>query len=805
MGFRSLLFYSAVAASLEPSLAALHARNTTGASGGYSFVNPLIGTRNGGHVFAGATLPFGMAKAVADVTEDNQGGYASNGSPVTGFSHMHDSGTGGASSLANFPIFVHPGCQNDTVDGCVFPKTLRSVGVVEGSVSARPGYFAIGLESGVNAEITASNHTALYKFTFFDNATSDAAVDGPLSPLLFVDLTDLPDTRKNGSASVDPETGRMTGTGIFNPSFGIGTYTLHFCADFKGGSIRDTGVFINTRAGNQPKNITVQEDGNSPPIPAGTYLWFKEVEKGDELTARVGLSFISPEKACQNAEAEIPDFSFQDTLSIAEKAWKEKLSVIEIDTTISSNSTSAVDLNDLQTIFWSGVYRAMISPQDYTDENPLWESDEPYYDSYYCIWDSFRSIHPFITLVDPHSQSLMIRSLIDIYRHEGWLPDCRMSLSKGWTQGGSNADIVLVDSYLKNITQGIDWDTGYEALIKDAEVEPQVWDYEGRGGLYSWKNLGYIPADDFDPYGNGLFTRSISRTVEYAYNDFCIAEMAEKLGKDEDYEKYTGRSGNWKNLYKSDQTSSINGVDTNFTGFLQPKFLNATFGFQDPDFCSPLNNFDSCYLNPNGHETYEGSSWLYTFFAPHDMATLITTLGGPDTFVSRLDFFHESGLLYVGDEQGFLPIFQYHYAGRPALSAKRAHYYIPSQFNTTTAGIPGNDDSGAMGSFVALAMLGIFPNPGQDVYFITPPFFPSVSITNGITGNTATIRNLNFNASFENIYIQSANLNGKKYTKNYLTHDFFLNGGTLELTLGPKESTTWGTGDDDVPPSLSTK
>lgn len=199
---------------------------------------------------------------------------ASNGSPVTGFSHMHDSGTGGASSLANFPIFVHPGCKNDTINGCVFPKSRRSVGVVEGSVSARPGYFTIGLQSGIKAEITASNHTALYKFTLFGNATGAAAVDGPLSPLLFIDLTDLPNTRKNGSASVDAETGRMTGTGTFSPSFGFGTYTLHYCADVKGGSIRDTGVFINTRGSSEPKNITVQEDSNSPPIPAGTVSSF---------------------------------------------------------------------------------------------------------------------------------------------------------------------------------------------------------------------------------------------------------------------------------------------------------------------------------------------------------------------------------------------------------------------------------------------------------------------------------------------------------------------------------------------------
>ncbi|ORY63006.1 glycosyl hydrolase family 92-domain-containing protein [Pseudomassariella vexata] len=767
-------------------------------SSGYEFVDPLIGTLNGGHVFAGATLPFGMAKAVSDVTEDNQGGYASNGSPVTGFSHMHDSGTGGASSLANFPLFPYPGCADDAVNGCVFPKATRSVGVVNGSISARPGYFTIGLQSGIRAEITTANRTALYKFTFFGNATGNSAVDAPLSPMFIVDLTDLPNTRSSGTASVDPDTGRITGSGTFNPSFGLGSYVAYFCADFQGYAIRETGVFVNNRAGSNVKKITVAKDNNSPPLPAGAFTRFAISDSGNAtITARVGVSFISSDQACGNAENEIPEFDFDATLAQAEEIWKSKLSVIDLD---------ATGVNDsYQTIFWSGVYRAMLSPQDYTGENPLWASDEPYYDSYYCIWDSFRSIHPFITLVDPYSQTQMIRSLIDIYRHEGYLPDCRMSLCKGFTQGGSNADIVLADAYLKNITQGVDWAIGYEAIVKDAEVEPPVWDVEGRGGLKSWKELGYIPADDFDTDGNGVFTRSISRTVEYAYDDFCIAQLAKAMGKYHDYEKYLGRSENWINLYKPDQRSKLNGTDedTGFLGFMQPKYLNGTFGFQDPIFCSPLQNFTSCYLNPHGHETYEGSSWLYTFFAPHDMAKLITMFGGPDSFIARLDYLHESGLLYIGDEQAFLPVYQYHYAGRPGKSAERIHSYIPSQFNATTAGIPGNDDSGAMGSFVALSMMGIFPNPGQDVYFITPPFFPSVSITNRVTAKTATIRNLNFDAGYRNIYVQSATLNGRRYTNNYLTHSFFLEGGTLELTLGPNESTTWGRGKDDVPPSVS--
>jgi putative alpha-1,2-mannosidase len=214
----------------------------------------------------------------------------------------------------------------------------------------------------------------------------------------------------------------------------------------------------------------------------------------------------------------------------------------------------------------------MLSPQDYTNENPLWNSTEPYFDSFYCIWDSFRSQHPFLTLVDPVQQARMVRGLIDIYKHEGKLPDCRMSLCKGLTQGGSNADIVIGDAYVKNLGGDIDWNLAYEAVVSDAEEEPLSWNYVGRGSLQSWKTLHFIPSHDNGTTGNGLRTRSVSRTVEFAYDDFCIAEMAEKLGHADDHAKYLSRAGNWHNLFKEDQNSSINGVDTGFRGFLQPRY-----------------------------------------------------------------------------------------------------------------------------------------------------------------------------------------------------------------------------------------
>ncbi|KAF2646597.1 hypothetical protein P280DRAFT_486215 [Massarina eburnea CBS 473.64] len=737
-----------------------------------------------------------MAKAVADVYGDNQGGFTSDGAPIQGFSHMHDSGTGGATSLGNFPIFPQAGCPNNDINACNYTSWSRQTPRINGTVEARPGFFAITLESQIRAEMTVTNHTALYRFTFPQVPTT---ANTTLSPHILLELEDLPQTRQDAGITIDPKTGRITGWGLFGPSFGIGTYKSYVCADFFGAKLKDSGIFMNSRAksGMTKYRAPSEKTQKAAKRPAGGYVQFEKPETDNQIVVRVGLSFISEAQACSNAEKEIPSpdvSSINSVAAAAEKVWREKLDVIDVV----PGGASDVLLRS----FWSGVYRSMISPQDYTGENPLWKSDEPYYDSYYCIWDSFRSIHPLITLLDPHSQTLMVRGLLDVYRHEGKLPDCRMSFCKGFTQGGSNADIVLVDAYLKNISAGIDWDLAYEALISDAEIEPPNWDVEGRGGLESWKSLGYIPTENLDTLGVGTETRSISRTVEYAYNDFVIAIFARDHVQDTAaYNKYLGRSGNWKNMFKADQTSFINGTDTGFVGFLQPKYMNGTWGFQDPIYCSPLMEFTGCYLNPSGGETYEGPVWLYTFFAPGDMKSLIQTLGGADSFVKRLDFFHDSGMCYIGDEQAFLKVFLYHYAGRPAKSAERAHYYIPSQFNDTVGGIPGNDDSGAMGSFEALTMMGIFPNAGQDVYFITPPFFESISIKNGQTGKTATIRNINYDSSFKNIYIQSATLNGKPYSKNWLQHNFFLDGGLLELRLGANES-SWGTRPEDLPPSL---
>ncbi|KAF9632850.1 putative Alpha-12-mannosidase [Lasiodiplodia theobromae] len=777
------------------SLACLSAVPVCAQSDVLQYVDQLIGSSNGGNVFPGATRPYGMAKAVADTDSgSNQGGFTTDGANITGFSQMHDSGTGGSPSLGLFALFPYTNCRGDEIDNCVFPKKARRTPYQNGSLQASPGYFSLTLNSGVQVEMTSAAHTNLFRFSFPSTGTDGNAP----SPLILLDLTDLSDSRQdNATIAVDADTGRMTGNARFLPSFGQGNYVAYFCADFQGAAVRDNGIFANSRASADVKNLTISRSINGYPLPGGGFVRFAN-PGGNAVVARVGVSLISEQQACSNAESEIPDYDFEGTRSAAVDEWRQKLSPVRV-------STENVD-RDFLVNFYSGIYRTMVNPQDYTGENPLWKSDEPYFDSFYCIWDLFRSQLPFLTIVDPDQVARMVRSLIDTYRHVGWLPDCRMSLNKGYTQGGSNADVVLADTYLKGLRDGINWEDGYAAVVKDAEVEPYDWCCQGRGGLDSWKALGYIPVEDFDYKGFGTMTRSISRHLEYCYNDFTIAELANRLGGDRaaDVAKYQDRSANWKNLFRADQTSFLNGTDTGFVGFFQPRYLNGTWGFQDPLRCSNIDPFtDSvCSLQNTAVETFESSVWEYGFYVPHDMAALITAFGGPREFVRRLEYLHDRNITYIGNEPSFLTVFQYHYAGRPALSARRSHYYIPGFFKTTNDGLPGNDDSGTMGAYVAFSMMGLFPCPGQDVYFITPPFFESVNVTHPLTGRTATVRNVGFDPSYQAIYIQSATLDGVPYTKNWIDHSFFTEGKELVLTLGRNES-AWGTRVEDLPPSLS--
>ncbi|KAI0477295.1 alpha-1,2-mannosidase-like protein [Xylariaceae sp. FL0804] len=838
------------------------------------YVDPLIGTANGGHVFPGASLPYGMAKAVADcnIRGENAGGFVSDDSLIVGFSHLHDSGRQ-LPSLGNFPLFVHPGCPEGDYAQCRFSTHDRAVARVNNSVTATPGYFAIGLNNSVYAEMTTTQRAALYRFAFFPPAsggreataqahdaygTSVPSASG--GPLVLLDLNDLARSRLTGSVQVNATSGRITASAAFRPSFGTGHYDAHVCVDFDpgdgGAQILNAGTFTDRGATNATLALA-SEDVRRSPGSAGAWVQFAAASK---IAVRVGLSFISAEQACRNGVNEAPDFDFAGTVRAAEAAWRDKLAGA-VQVVVDNGGQTAAAANALQTTFWSGLYRAMLAPQDYTGENPLWDSWEPYFDSFYCIWDSFRVQHPLLTIIDPEAQTRMVRSLIDTYKHEGKLPDCRMSFSRGFTQGGSNADVVLADAFVKRLGGGghgggghggggygggeIDWALAYNAAVSDAELEPADWAVAGRGGLESWHRLGYVPVDDDDALGGrGPRSRSVSRTVEYAYDDFAIALMARGLGHKGDEATYLQRSRNWRNLFNPEQedrdydegegesedeaaaAAAARPPLSEFRGFLQPRFRNGSWARAGTRTCSPGHEPHACYLDTR-HATYEGSPWLYSFYVPQDMAALIKAMGGRDLFVARLSHFHAADppLVDMGNEPSFLTALLFHYAGRPGLSARWLRNYVPSRFNASApGGLPGNDDTGAMGAFAAFAAMGFYPVAGQDVYLLTPPMFREVRLRtpNGGTSSeaAAVIRAVGRlgggggagawgnsegqqQKQQEEVYIQRVRLNGEEYTRSWITHDFFLKGGTLEIVLGPRES-TWGTAEDDLPPSLST-
>jgi len=796
------------------------ATNSTARIDILDYVDLFIGSRQGGNTFIGASRPYGLAKAVADCTGDtggNTAGFTTDGSPVTGFSGMHDAGTGGEPSLGNFPLFPEL-CPGDDINNCVYSKADRAISVDNSSIIARPGYFSLTMRNGIKAEMAVGERAALYEFTYPNTATSSQGIygnsslgaaaavngEGNISPLVLIDLTDLQDSRSHAAINIDERSGRMTGNGTFKPSFGLGTYSLFFCADFASSTgMRDNGLHINTRADTQPKQIQLNEGINAFYYQAGGWIRFLPDNSSNQtvISVRQGLSYISSEQACANMERDIPDssktgltrWSLPALVNETQDLWRQKLAPVTI--------TPGPGVGkDYLTLFYSAVYRTMLNPQNYTGENPLWQSSEPYFDSLYAIWDEFRAQFPFLTIVDPKAMSEIVRGLLNIQQHLGWLPDSRMSTDKGFTQGGSNADVVLADAYAKNLSTEIDFHAALEAVLKDAEQEPFDWGVNGRGGLVSWHSLGYIPYLDYDYLGFGVIAHSISRTLEYAYNDYCVGMLGKGLGLS-NYTTYLQRSFNFQNIFKADQRASLFGVDTGFVGYYQPKFQNGTWGYQDPVACATVTG-TFCSLTSNPSETFESSIWEYTFFVPHAFGTLISMLGGADLFNKRLDYFYTSGLLDISNEPSFLSVYAYHYSGRPALSAERVHSFIPSMFNTTYGGLPGNDDSGAMAAWTLFGLLGLFPNAGQNVYLIIPSFFKEVSIKSPKTGKTATVRNINFDSTYKAIYIQSATLNGKPYTKNWIGHEFFDQGMILELTLATKES-SWGQSAQDLPPSLS--
>ena len=589
------------------------------------------------------------------------------------------------------------------------------------------GYYATTFENGIRTEITTSERCAFYRIHY------------PKDALLLIDVThylgkdSVPDKReKQQFVGADIEiinNHEVRGFSRIRGGWNNGdAYTVYFCLQ---------------------SDKPFEQKGKDIVAFADTLVNIK-----------VGISYVSEQQAKRN----IPANDFDGQLNKVRERWEQQLSKIQI-------KGSERD----KRMFYTALYHTMLMPVDKTGENPKW-TESPYYDDYYAIWDTYRTSTPLITLLDEQREADIVNALLNIYKREGYMPDARSGDCNGRTQGGSNAEVVIADAFVKGL-KGIDYNLALQAMLKDAEVDPGA-DHEkhGRGGLKEYTELGYIP------YG---IDRAGNRTIEYAYNDYCIALVAKGLGRSDIYEQYLKQSQNWKNLWRSDY--EWDGVK----GYIMPKDAQGRWLDSVPWGHSkvyhpqipytPITKVAPWYLPWWSTFFYEALSAEYSLSIPHDVPGLIEACGGAETFRKRLDMFFDRKRYNVGNEPSFLTPCLYHWIGRPDLSSDRVREIVTSNYTDQPDGLPGNDDSGAMSSWLAFHMMGLYPNAGQSYYLLHAPLIPewTLQLCNG-----KTLRGI---VKGKGTHFEKVTLNGKVLDDARLEHADLMEGGELMFHVSTKK------------------
>ena len=589
------------------------------------------------------------------------------------------------------------------------------------------GYYATTFENGIRTEITTSERCAFYRIHY------------PKDALLLIDVThylgkdSVPDKReKQQFVGADIEiinNHEVRGFSRIRGGWNNGdAYTVYF-------SLQSDKPF--------------EQKGKDIVAFADTLVNIK-----------VGISYVSEQQAKRN----IPANDFDGQLNKVRERWEQQLSKIQI-------KGSERD----KRMFYTALYHTMLMPVEKTGENPKW-TESPYYDDYYAIWDTYRTSTPLITLLDEQREADIVNALLNNYKREGYMPDARSGDCNGRTQGGSNAEVVIADAFVKGL-KGIDYNLALQAMLKDAEVDPGA-DHEkhGRGGLKEYTELGYIP------YG---IDRAGNRTIEYAYNDYCIALVAKGLGRSDIYEQYLKQSKNWKNLWRSDY--EWDGVK----GYIMPKDAQGRWLDSVPWGHSkvyhpqipytPITKVAPWYLPWWSTFFYEALSAEYSLSIPHDVPGLIEACGGAETFRKRLDMFFDRKRYNVGNEPSFLTPCLYHWIGRPDLSSERVREIVTSNYTDQPDGLPGNDDSGAMSSWLAFHMMGLYPNAGQSYYLLHAPLVPewTLQLCNG-----KTLRGI---VKGKGTHFEKVTLNGKVLDDARLEHADLMEGGELMFHVSTKK------------------
>lgn len=709
------------------------------------YVNPFIGTGAidgglSGNNYPGATSPFGMIQLSPDTSEapnwGDASGYDYNRNTIFGFSHTRLSGTG----------------ASDLIDITLMPTSSgrTSSAFTHDEEKARPGYYQVMLkDENINAELTTTQRNGIHRYQY--PAGKDAEI--------ILDMDHSADKGSWGRRIINSQIRILNDHAVEGYRIITGWAKLrkiYFYMEFSSPILTST-----LRDGGRVHENTAVINGTNL---HGCFR-FGQLN-GKPLTCKVALSSVSMENARQNMEQEAPHWDFDRYVAAADADWEKQLGKIEVKGTEVQKE-----------IFYTALYHTMIQPNTMSDVNGEYmaadyttrkvANNETHYTTFF-LWDTFRASHPLYTLLEPERVTDFVKSMIRQYEYYGYLPIWQLWGQDNYCMIGNHSIPVITDAILKGIP-GIDMEKAYEAVYNSSVTSHPNSPFE------VWEKYGFMPEN--------IQTQSVSITLEQAFDDWCVAQLAAKLNKDADYQRFHKRSEYYRNLFHPK------------TKFFQSKNDKG-------EWIEPFDPYQ--YGGNGGHPFTEGNAWQYFWYVPHNIQALMELTGGTKAFEQKLDTFFTStykseqmnhnasgfvGQYAHGNEPSHHVAYLYNFAGQPWKTQKYVSHILNTLYNNTSSGYAGNDDCGQMSAWYVFSAMGFYPvNPADGRYIIGSPLLDECTLK--LAGNKE-FRIRTIRKSPEDIYIQSVTLNGKKHKDFFITHQDIMNGGTMVFKMGKKPS-GWG-------------
>lgn len=727
-------------------------------TGNLRFVDPLIGSGGHGHVFVGASVPFGGVQI--GPTNFEQGwdwcsGYHYSDNVMTGFSLLHLNGTG-CGDLSEILFMPYMGNLSTNRGTRQNPDAGFSSRYSHDREIARPGYYAVMLDDGIKAELTATERVGVMRYTF--------------------------PSRNQAHVIIDLKVGQDEATETYLEM--IDEHTLRGYR-FSKGWARDQREFFAADFSQAVKSLKLFDDekpaGDQGVDSLGRQAFKARNVKGvvsyenapRELIVKVGLSPVSMDNALANLRAEVPHRDFNKVVARANAKWARELDKIHIKANESDTR-----------VFHTALYHTMVAPTLYNDANGDYRGTDkkvytdPGFTNYtlFSLWDTYRAQHPLLTLTQPERVADMVTSMLMIYKQQGKLPVWHLRGNETDTMVGYSAVPVIVDAHFKGFP--FDSNLAWEAVEASTTRDDR--------GLKWVRETGVIPADREN--------ESVAKALEYAVSDWAAARFAEALGKHREAVVYQKRGAAYRNYYDAG------------TGFMRGKLGDGSW--REP--------FDPVASRHREDDYCEGNAWQYTWLVPQDVEGLIGLFGGDEPFTRKLDALFEVketiasgassditgliGMYCAGNEPDHHVIYLYNYAGRQWKAARRARQVLAEMYKDDPNGLSGNEDCGQMSAWYVLSAMGLYQvNPVNGCFVFGSPLVDEAAIA--LPGNKRFVIRAEGNSP-ANLYIQSAELNGRPHTRSYLTYREIMAGGTLVFRMGPEPNRGFGAAPQDRPKSV---